>query len=109
MIAGCRVVTEQKTVEVKQLQCSDKVVDVLVESRRGAAGAVPAVMDVPVNMQGRWVSRTVKVPQTQFIAGVAGHSSSQQRRARFQRGMAAMRVVLVFFRPFFALLQVGWS
>ena len=31
----------------------------------------------------------MKVPQTQFISGVGGHSSSQQRGARFQQGMAA--------------------
>ena len=29
---------------------------------------------------------TVEVPQIQFIAGVSGHSSSQQRQVRFQRG-----------------------
>ena len=34
----------------------------------GAAGAVLAVVDVPVIMQRRGVSRTVKVPQIQFIA-----------------------------------------
>ena len=32
------------------------------------------------------VLRTVKVPQIQFIAGVCGQSSSQQRRVRFQQG-----------------------
>ena len=31
-------------------------------------------MDVPVIMQRRGVSHTVKVPQTHFIAGVSGHS-----------------------------------
>ena len=35
VIAGCGFVTEQKAVEVPQLQCSDKVVDVLVEGRNG--------------------------------------------------------------------------
>ena len=45
----------------------------------GAAGAVPAILDVLVIMQRQGgVSRTVKVPQIQFIAGVSGHSSSQQ-------------------------------
>ena len=48
----------QKTVEVPQLQCSDKVVDVLV---------VQVVAVPQVQFCG---SRTVKVPQTQFIAGV---------------------------------------
>ena len=38
------------------------------------------VVDVPVTMQRRLVSRTVKAPQIQFIAGVGGHVSSQQRR-----------------------------
>ena len=47
------------------------------------------------------VSRTVKVPQTH--PGVGGHFRSQQRRARFQLGVAALR------GPFFALLQVVWS
>ena len=31
-------------------------------------------VDVPVIMQRRGVSHTVKVPQTHFIAGVSGHS-----------------------------------
>ena len=45
-----------------------------------------------------------------IIAGVGGHSSSQQRRARCQRSMAAMNgFFLPFFRPFFSLLQVVWS
>ena len=87
-----------ETVEVPQLQCSDKVVDVLVEGRRGAQGHA-ATLGLA----------TVKVPQTQFIAGVGGHSSSKLRRARFLRGMAAMRVFLACFGHFFALLQVVWS
>ena len=41
---------------------------------------------VPVIMQRRSVSRTVEVPQIQFIAGVSGHSCSQQRWIRFLRG-----------------------
>ena len=58
----------------------DKVVDVPnVQVLGGAAGAVPAVLDVPVIMQRRWVA-TVEVPQIQFIAGVSGHFSPHRDR-----------------------------
>ena len=43
-----------------------------------------------------------------IIAGVGGHSSSQQRRALFQRSMAAMSGFWPFFGHF-SLLQVVWS
>ena len=85
----------QKTVEVPQLpsrwvvQFLDKVVDMpVVVQRVEKVIDVPVVqmpqfidgMDVPVIMQRRWVSRTVEVPQLQFIARVCRHSSSAQRR-----------------------------
>ena len=41
-------------------------------------------------------SRTVEVPQIQFIAGAGGHVRSQQRRARFQRMVAVKGVLSVF-------------
>ena len=44
---------------------------------------------------------TVEVHQIQFIAGVSGHYSSQQRRALFQWGMAAMRGFWAFFDTIF--------
>ena len=58
------------------VQPFDKVVDVFVVQ-------VPQFidgLDVAVMMQRRGVLHTVKVPQTQFIARVSGHSSSQQRQ-----------------------------
>ena len=48
---------------------------------------------------------TVEVPQIRSIAGVGGHSSSQQRRAR--RFMATMKVFLAFFRSFLATRPSG--
>ena len=47
----------------------------------GAAGAVLAVVDVPV-IAATLGSRTVEVPQIQFIARVFRHSSSTQRQVR---------------------------
>ena len=79
--------------EFPQLQCSDKVVDVPVVQfidgygRRCDHAATSGLA-------------TVKVPQTQFIAGVGGHSSSQQRRSCFQQGMAAMKVFWTFLGHF---------
>ena len=102
----------QLSIEILQLQYIDKVIDVSVvqvqqvrvqsvrrQSRTHGQGCCmpvvwsmswgssSTVVDVPVIMQRRWFA-TVEVPQVQFIAGVGGHSSSQQRRAR--RFMAAM-------------------
>ena len=51
-------------------------------------------------MQRQVVLRTVEVPQIQFIAGVGGHFRSQQRRARFQRCIAALRVFWPFLGHF---------
>ena len=86
--------TVLKTVEVPQLpslwvvQFLDKVVDMPVVVQR-----VDKVVDVPVQvpqfidgldvaviMHRQLVSRSVEVPQIQFIARVCRHSSSQQRR-----------------------------
>ena len=53
------------------------------------------VVDMPVVCNDRGL-RTVKVPQIQFIAGVCGHSSSQQRR----EGVAAVKF-FVFFSAIF--------
>ena len=66
------------------VQCVDKMVDVPVVKVLGhTAGAVLAVMDVAVIIQRLVVvSRTVEVPQIQFIAPICGHSSSQQRQVR---------------------------
>ena len=88
--------TVQKTVEVPQLpsrvgfvQFLDKVVDMPVVVQRVCKVVdVPVVqvpqfidgLDVAVIMQRQVVSGTVEVPQTQFIARVCRHSSSQQRQ-----------------------------
>ena len=62
------VETVQKTVEVLQLRSSTRwTMSRLCRTSFG-------------------VSRTVEVPQIQIIAGVCGHSRSQQRRVCFQRG-----------------------
>ena len=73
---SCRVVTELKTVDVSQLQCSDKVIDVPVEQ--------VVVLDRPVLGQGRLHARCRAVlrqggrcpfcavrwvPQVQFVDG----------------------------------------
>ena len=74
----------QKTVEVPQLQFSDKVVTRCCERQvlGGAAGAVPLVMNIAVIMQRQvGVSRTVEVPQIQFIAPFEDTPIAQQRRA----------------------------
>ena len=88
--------TVQKTVHVPQLpsrwvvQFLDKVVDMpVVVQRVDKVVDVPVVqvlqfidgLDVAMILQRQVVSRTVEVPQTQFIARVCRHSSSQQRRA----------------------------
>ena len=49
-------------------------------SRARFSRSSSTVMDVSVILQRHWVA-TVEVPQIQFIAGVSGHSSSQQRWA----------------------------
>ena len=55
-------------------------------------------VDVPVIMQRQVVSRTVEVPQIQFIARVGGHSSSQQRWALgFQQGVMGVFAVFPHF------------
>ena len=75
----------------------DKVVDVpIVQVLGGAAAAVPAVLDVPVITQRRWVA-TVQVPQIQFIAGVSGHSCLLETGT----GMAAMNGFFGFFQAIF--------
>ena len=55
----------------RPLLCSSStgVDELVVQVLGGAAGAVPAVVDVPVIMQRRCLA-TVKVPQIQFIAGL---------------------------------------
>ena len=79
-------------------------------ARWGAAGAVPAVLDVPVIMQRRWVFATLKVPQIQFIAGVSGHfSSHRDGYASSVEYGGDEGFFFAFFMPFFALLQVVWS
>ena len=69
--------------------------------------SLSTVVDVPVIMQRRFVS-TVEVPQIQFIAGVGGHSSSQQRWALgfHSGGYDGDEGFFGLFRPFFALLRV---
>ena len=62
----------------------------------GAAGAVPAVVDVPVIKQRRRVSRTVKVPQIQFIAGVSGHSSFATETGTHNANCAACSLGAVY-------------
>ena len=81
----------QKTVEVPQLQFSDKLVDVPVVQ-------VVVVPQVHFFGYGRRCDHsatscleTVKVPQTQFIAGVGGHSSSHRDGYAFCVGMAAVK------------------
>ena len=64
-----------------------------------AAGAVPAVMDVPVIMQATMGLAIVKVPK---------NSSSHRDGYASSVGMAAMKCFLVFC-PLFAHLQVVWS
>ena len=82
----CQVVTELKTVEVPQLQCSGKVDDVPVVQVVGGV---------------LW-----KVPQIQFIARVSGPSSFQ-RDAKLSAGLwRRCWGVFGLSRPFFALLQV---
>ena len=77
------------------------------EMRGGAAGAASfVVVDVAEIIQRRAVSRTVKVPQTQFIAGVCGHSPSQQKRVS-SAGYGGDEGFLSFFKPFFALRPSG--
>ena len=51
------------------MQFFDKVADVpVVQVLGGAAGAVPAVLDVPCEHAAMVGLTTVKVPQIQFIA-----------------------------------------
>ena len=92
--------TELKTVKVPQLQYSDKVVDVPVVQ-------VVVVPQVQLCSYGRRCDHaatlglaTVEVPQIQFIAGVSGHSSSQQRRVRFQHGYGGDEGFLALFCHF---------
>ena len=79
--------------EVPQLQCSYKDVDVPVVQ----VVVVPQVQFIDGHGRRRdhavtWGSRTVETPQIQFIAGVTGHPSSHETGS----GMAAMS----FFLPF---------
>ena len=57
--------------EFPQLQCFDKVNDVPVVQFIDGCGR-------PCDHAATSGLATVKVPQTQFIAGVGGHSSSQR-------------------------------
>ena len=76
--------------EVPQLQCSDKVGDVLVvQVVVGVSWKVPQIQFIarvsgPSSFQRD--GKLSAVPQIQFIARVSGHCSSRQRRVRFQRG-----------------------
>ena len=125
--------TVQKTGEIPQVQFLVKVDDARCCSTTGAEvrdraenGGISAVCSALTRWSMSLLCRfidgygrrcdhaatsglaTVKVPQTQFIAGVGGHSSPQQRRSCFQQGMCGDEGFLYLFRPFFALLQVVW-
>ena len=77
-VTGAWCLTEHKTVEVLQLQCSDKV------------------DDVPVVQVVVWVSW--KVPQIQFIARVCGPSVCNETMG-FQRGYGGDSGVGIFRAP----------
>ena len=95
----------EETAELPQLQlveALDKVVACPLCATTGAAVAqFIKVVDVPVIMR-------VDAPQIQFIAGVGGHSSSQQRQVLgFQQGgYGGDEGGFRGFPHFFALLQV---
>ena len=70
----------------------------------GAAGAVPAVLDVAVIMQRRFSLEQWKCRRFQLIAWFGGHPSSQQRQVS-QFG-AMKGCFSAFLGHFFALLRV---
>ena len=77
--------------------------------RSGSSSSWTRSLTCPLVVQRPGSQRTVKVPQIQFIAGVCGHSSSQQRRVRFQQGYGGDEWFFGLFLTFFALFQVVWS
>ena len=92
---------------VPQLQFLDKVVTCPLLRRLvhgGAAGAVPAVVDVPEIMQRRRVSRTVKVPQIQLILPAEDIPVAQQGRVRTVRTLGLLWRVMAGDERFSASL-----
>ena len=101
-----------------QLQFSDKVDMPVVVNDSCLVVLQVQFLRLCVIEQRRRVSRPVKVPQIEFIAGVSGHSSfatdwtHSANCAAFSLGAVyggcgGDDVFLVYFRPFFALRPSG--
>ena len=67
----------------------------------GAAGAIPAVVDVPVIVQWTMGLATVKVPQIQFSPESVDIPVRNKDGYAFSVGMAAMTVFGLFFKAIF--------
>ena len=104
----CPWFSVQKTAVFLQLSRSLKVADVPVVQVVLVPQVLSAAME-PVIAATSSFSSTVEVPQIPFIARVSGHSCCATETGTQLSAvavMAAMKVFLSFFRPFFALLQI---